>query len=191
VGVVDEFERLRDELERLGAPIVRYLRPGVAASEAVARVRDATGLELPPDAAAWFAWQGGVDQHDPALAPHSLNGWVLLSLGDAISEYRRWLSMASSEGQVDPRWDTRWLPLTQDAGGTPMMVVCGGDRDGQVDLIYYQDRDLIGHTYPSFEWVVAAWVSFLHDGIWDYDHQAGRWVREPLRLRGDERWGLA
>lgn len=196
----DALARLQAHLERLDAPIVHYLRPGVSADRVAVKVSGATGLQLPDQAAQWFAWHNGVVQHDPAVAPHAFNGWDLLDLDRAITQYH-WLTRTAGEldspapeAEVEDEieaWDVHWFPLTIDRGGTPLMVVCGGDRDGQIDILYWDEPDLIGHSYPSLAWVVDAWVGLLDEGLWDYDRTTGRWHTNADRLRGDPRFGLA
>lgn len=192
--------RLQAHLQRTDAPIAPYLRPGVSADRARARVLGATGLPLPAQAAEWSAWHNGVAQHDPALAPHALYRWVLLDLDSAISQYHL---LTRTAGKIAPpvpeveveteveAWNVRWLPLATDHGGTPLMVVGGGDRNGQIDVLYYDEPDLVGHNYPSLVWVVEAWAGLLEEGLWQYDRDTGRWTRDTDRLRDDPRFGLS
>lgn len=198
VSMTVALERLHAALDRAGAPVSGRLRPGRPVDEILDTVRRATGLELPPQAVAWFAWQDGVEPHDPAMAPHSLRHWEPHGVRDAIDHYQSWLRLAGRTSPSSPRevvdaWDTRWFPIATDLGGYPLMVVCGGQADGQVVLVHYQDPHLVGHIYPSIHFVIEAWTSFLEEGVWSCDTGGWRWTTSvsPLLEVGDPRFGLA
>lgn len=190
-GALDRLDRyLRDQ----GAPVRDDLRPGLTPDRIVASVA-ADGLELPATAVTWFAWHDGAGQH--TWAPSPLGTWTLHSLDAALEHRRKWLQLTGWEpdsklgpDRFQPRvefWEPRWLPLAQDHSGRPLMVVCGGDRNGAVDLIHYEDSGV--NSYPSLLWVVEYWIELFDQGLWWIDPDTGRWRRDSNRMSAEQRRG--
>jgi hypothetical protein len=112
------------ELDRLGQPTSRYLRPGTAPDVVRRRCSDA-GLSAPDEVVEWFGVFDGFDQDGFNRSRGERLGVLALfprgiphSLDQALARRRKILDLADrwepvSRGELDngPVWRPQWLPL--------------------------------------------------------------------------------
>jgi len=98
-------------LQRLGRKtLLRSLQPGLSV-EAVQSSLETVGLVSAPEIESLYVWRdgmstaGGVTLNDIHLFP----GFYLLSIEDAIANYRAFVT--------DSRWSPGWLPIFANGGG--------------------------------------------------------------------------
>ncbi len=97
-------------LERLNrSSLLPSLRTGVPASTVKEALRG-VGLTPPPELEALYSWRDGTSTEGVILDDiHLFPGFYLLSVEDAVTNYRAFLA--------DSRWATGWLPIFANGGG--------------------------------------------------------------------------
>ena len=175
--------KLRDwelELVRLGAPVDRFLLPGLAAGDVAERldpVFGSTHTDLPT----WFGWHDGSSSELAwAAAP---TGAELMSLSDCLRLRTENLALFADDDDDPflPRWDPAWLPLLG-----PGNLQIGVDTcSGEVPVFFWDDEDFPARVAPSLEVAVTAWADALRANF--YRWSGDRWVYDfasfPMLLR--------
>lgn len=94
------------------------LQPGLPA-EAVSDALGEVGLHATPELETLYAWRNGTSTAGIAAVDdiHLFPGFYLLSLEDALANYRAFVT--------DSRWTTGWLPLFANGGGDFYVVDLG------------------------------------------------------------------
>ncbi len=113
-------------LERLGRRVLLdALRVGIDADR-VRALLAACGLTSVRDVEALYAWHDGTETTGVASVDdiHLFPGFYLLSLEDAVANYRAFVE--------DPRWAQGWLPLFANGGGDFYVVELSGGGQGAV-----------------------------------------------------------
>jgi hypothetical protein len=102
---------IETNLQRLGREVLlRSLRTGLSA-EAVRTSLGATGLASTSELEALYAWRNGTSASGGVTLDdiHFFPGFYLLSIEDAITNYRAFVT--------DTRWRLGWLPIFANGGG--------------------------------------------------------------------------
>jgi hypothetical protein len=112
--VASTLEAILAEHDRLGSPLRRYLRPGLAENDVRARLAS-LGLEAPPELVEWFGLADGLDdarwQADADGAPDLALVTTVgpYSLADAITTYSLGQRLNAETGV--PYWRADQLPV--------------------------------------------------------------------------------
>lgn len=122
-GVLSQLEAALTRLDRQG--LLRTLRPGLSAAE-VQEFLGSVGLKSNPELEALYSWRDGTSTEGVAAVDdiHMFPGFYLLSLEDAVANYRAFVT--------DRRWDSGWLPVFANGGGDFYVVDLGSQDDGPV-----------------------------------------------------------
>ena len=111
VDLAESLATIDAALQRLDRPtLLRALQPGVAGSEVRASL-GSVGLPAPSALEELYGWRDGTSTAGVASVDdiHLVPGFYLLSLEDAIANYRAFAA--------DPRWEAGWLPIFANGGG--------------------------------------------------------------------------
>ena len=182
--LLQEFEqRLRD----LGAPVVRYWRPG-ATDAVLASVEHEIGFRLPAEMATWWRWHDGLE---PAAGAERADwigpGFEPMSIAQALTQFRLARDIAARVGTsirpADWWWDPGWLPLVHLPAGwivgectehprktTPLRVI----EPATFDTGAF--RHPVGESLGD---LVAAWTKAIDRGAWFLGDEGWEW-------RGDD-----
>lgn len=128
------MSRIEIGLERLDrGALLTALRPGLGPDE-VRRLLKAEGLPIEVPVEALYAWRDGTQTAGVTLDDiHLFPGFYLLSLEDAIANYRAFVA--------DPRWGSGWLPLFANGGGDFYVVDLGGQPSGSIRHFRIEERE--------------------------------------------------
>lgn len=115
-GFLSQLEAALTRLDRQG--LLRALRPGLSAVE-VQEILGSVGLTSNAELEALYGWRDGTSTEGVAAIDdiHMFPGFCLLSLGDAIANYRAFVT--------DRRWEPGWLPVFANGGGDFYVVDLG------------------------------------------------------------------
>jgi cell wall assembly regulator SMI1 len=110
LGVTASLASIEDAISRLDRTrLLEALRPGLPAAAITAALDDA-GLSAVPELEVLYGWRDGTSTDGVTLDDiHLLPGYYLLSLQDAIANYRAFAA--------DPTWTSGWLPILANGGG--------------------------------------------------------------------------
>lgn len=103
--------RIEAALKRLGRQgVLEALRPGLPAAE-VRHLLSSVGLDSNPELEALYGWHNGTSTERVAAVGdiHMFPGFYLLSLEDAVANYRAFV--------MDRRWPPNGLPVFANGGG--------------------------------------------------------------------------
>lgn len=90
-------------------PLLRSLQSGLSDSTVQSSL-DGVGLSTPPELEALYGWHDGTSTSGVVLDDiHLFPGFYLLSLEDALANYRAFVT--------DSRWTAGWLPIFANGGG--------------------------------------------------------------------------
>ena len=120
------LSQLQAALTRLDRQaLLRALRPGLSAAE-VQEILGSVGLKSNAELDALYGWRDGTSTEGVAAVDdiHIFPGFYLLSVGDAIANYRAFVT--------DPRWEPGWLPVFANGGGDFYVVDLGSQDDRPV-----------------------------------------------------------
>jgi len=179
-------------LEGIGAPVVQYARPGLAAAEVAARLR-AAGLPASVEIVTWFGFHDGVEQLSPEASrdmPFSHHLVVpfglLISLDEALERYREWIlfDVNPAYGNTLPAGSLPeylgWLPIIDDQGYYTV-AHCGPDPDEASPVTVWYPDDGLRQAAGSVAEVVRAWTQLVVDGTWALGPQGRGWDWPDLR----------
>ena len=115
--------RVENGLVRLDrSALLRALRPGLQ-RHLVRSHLERVGLPSSPDVETLYAWRDGTQTAGVTVDDiHIFPGFYLLSLDDAVTNYRAF--------EADPRWVPGRLPLFADGGGDFYAVDLDGEPSG-------------------------------------------------------------
>lgn len=121
----EALSRILAGLDRLRRRItLEALQPGLESAETGFLLR-AAGLPEDEPVEVLYAWRDGTNTTGHTLGSIQIfPGFYLLSLRDAITNYRAFLS--------DPRWSRGWFPLFANGGGDFYLVDLGSQASGEV-----------------------------------------------------------
>ena len=112
---------IQAHLERLGRRVtLGALRVGLDAQLTRSRLHE-VGLPSPAPVEQLYAWRDGTETKGAASLDdlHFFPGFYLLSLDDAIANYRAFVT--------DTRWSPGWLPIFANGGGDFYVIDLRGD----------------------------------------------------------------
>lgn len=112
---------IQANLERLGRRVtLGALRAGLDAQRTRSRLQE-VGLRSPAAVERLYAWRDGTEMKGAASLDdlHFFPGFYLLSLDDAIANYRAFVT--------DARWSPGWLPIFANGGGDFYVTDLAGD----------------------------------------------------------------
>lgn len=111
-----------NQLERLGRPVVKRLRPGLASMHIEMQLA-AINLKAPTQLLRAYVANDGtsVNQGDSLDSMHFFPGFYWLAFDDAIACYQ---AIAKSE-----QWSAHWFPVFANGGGDFYAVCCDDQRD--------------------------------------------------------------
>lgn len=187
------LEDLLAQWVRLGAPVVRALRPGLTDAELDA-VSSELDLELPNELRELWSWHDGCDRGGNGnIGP---GGYQFLSSSDAIEAYRlnrRIHGEDPGDLPSDPYWRRSWVPfMTQDA--QRLYIDCDRTtttRTSPVRLVSWEWENFDVDIAPSLASAVSMWIWLLESDYYAWD-PAGfitpvAWGQIPMFAR----WTLA
>ena len=126
VDLAESLAKIDAALQRLDRrALLQALQPGVADSE-VRSSLSSVGLAAPSALEQLYGWRDGTSTTGVASVDdiHLVPGFYLLSLADAITNYRAFVA--------DPRWGTGWLPVFANGGGDFYVVDLSSHGEGPV-----------------------------------------------------------
>ncbi|MET2010385.1 SMI1/KNR4 family protein [Microbacterium chocolatum] len=108
--LTEALRTIGDRLRLLNRHIaLAHLQTGIAARKVSEELRT-IGLQANGELEALYGWRNGTSLGDASLGDLALfPGFYLLSLEDAVANYRAFVS--------DPRWSPDWLPFLANGGG--------------------------------------------------------------------------
>lgn len=114
--------------------LLRSLQPGLPV-EAVRVPLDAAGLAAVPELVSLYGWRNGTSTEGGVTLDdiHIFPGFYLLSIEDALENYRAFVS--------DSRWRPGWLPLFANGGGDFYVVDLGSPASGPVRHFRIEESD--------------------------------------------------
>jgi len=123
--IEEALSRIRAGLVRLGRRVtLEALQPGLTSAQTGLLLK-AAGLPEDEHVEVLYAWRDGTRTAGLTLDDIQIfPGFYLLSLQDAIANYRAFLP--------DPRWSPGWLPLFANGGGDFYLVDLGDQSSGSV-----------------------------------------------------------
>ena len=123
--LADSLSQLEAAVTRLDRQrLLRALRPGLSAAEVQERL-GSVGLQSNPELEALYSWRDGTSTDVAAVDDiHMFPGFYLLSLEDAIANYRAFVS--------DRRWEPGWLTVFANGGGDFYVVDLGSQDERPV-----------------------------------------------------------
>jgi len=134
--LITDLDRILAGLKRLGRQrTIELLKPGVPQD----RTREALqelALTPPRDLCEVYVWRNGTDVGAAATVDelYLFPGYYLLSLEDAVAEYRI---------RIGEEWHAAWFPMFADGGGGFFAVPCDAD-----DREFGQVVGLDGDGFP-------------------------------------------
>lgn len=128
------LSRVEDGLVRLDRSVLlRALRPGLQ-RQIVRSQLERVGLPSSVDVETLYAWRDGTQTAGVTLDDiHIFPGFYLLSLDDAITDYRAFVA--------DPRWVPGRLPLFANGGGDFYVVDLDGEPSGLMRLFRIEESE--------------------------------------------------
>lgn len=120
LGVIEEwFQRLQRRV------LLRALLPGIDAERTRSTLGE-VGLPASGQIEALYAWRDGTNTAGVGALDdiHFFPGFYLLSLEDAVTNYRAFVA--------DQRWTPGWLPVFANGGGDFYVTDMSGDMSGVV-----------------------------------------------------------
>jgi cell wall assembly regulator SMI1 len=185
-AVADAFTALLTELERLGAPVTTYLRPGVPAETVTSRCAD-VGLATPGEILDWFGAFDGFDQ-DAFNRTRSRPGVLALfprgipmTLEQALDSQRRQSRLAEqsqrmTDGALVARelWHPDWLPVIY-TERERMVVECrGGAAAASVwGLLLDEDEPTSSQLCPTLTDFLGVLADAVRGGAYRWDDDVG------------------
>lgn len=169
-GIGDLLGRLEAAWRRSDAPVLGYLRPGLA-PERIDELMAPTGLALPDELRAWWAW------HDGANEPSTLDesreigpgGWLHLPLSEAIElwayhagQYRMALEKAADIAAL--AWRPGLFPFTHRSSGYNHVLAVETDVDvhGPAPVTLVTEMGVEHHGGAgSFAAMLDLWIELL------------------------------
>ena len=123
--LTEALARIESGLERLDRNVLLgALQTGLSRNDVERGLRTA-GLPTDERVEALYAWRNGTRTSAVTLDDiHLFPGFYLLSLEDAIANYRSFVA--------NPRWSPGWLPLFANAGGDFYHVDLAGEPAGLI-----------------------------------------------------------
>lgn len=198
---VELLEELKARWRAQHAPLVQFLRPGLADEELDA-ITASLGLRVPAEARVWWRWHDGVEpERRPFERQMAGTGWKFFSLhtavAQAVEQRDRATEIADATGvEADPvLWRWAWLPLADDYHGGVIAVDGTAPADQTPTPIYYSEPEMgAKDAQPgsqTFGEMVQWWIDAFDDGVFGYDAQRGRWIyHHELLDRARELTGL-
>lgn len=122
-GLLSQIDAALTRLDR--QRLLQALRPGLSGDE-LQELLDSVGLAPNAELEALYGWRDGTSTEDVTAAGdiHLFPGFYLLSLEDAVANYRAFVS--------DVRWSSGWLPIFANGGGDFYVVNLGSENQGAV-----------------------------------------------------------
>ncbi|MGI8806586.1 MAG: SMI1/KNR4 family protein [Acidimicrobiales bacterium] len=122
-GFLSQLEAALTRLDRHG--LLQALRPGLSGAEVQERL-GSVGLKSNAELEALYGWGDGTSTKGVAAVGdiHMFPGFYLLSLEDAIANYRAFVT--------DRRWSSGWLPIFANGGGDFYVVDLGSQDERSV-----------------------------------------------------------
>lgn len=174
--------QLSAQLERLHAPVLALLQPGLDLPQIQALLAE---LPLRPPAEVYrlFQWRNGVHEDHADQQPLFPDG-SFFALETALQEYRQQLTIAgmvAAQAQIAPEelWHPAWLPLFGAAGGDTYVVQCG-EHEADSAPIFLIDNDTRAavQIYDHLAGMIAVIVECYQRGVYTFEDGMVR-LRDP------------
>jgi hypothetical protein len=184
-GAVTELPALLQKWEKqwrlLGSDVDTVLRPGLSAQAVTEQLTASVG-PAHEDLVNWFSWHDGSQLESAWIAAPT--GRQILPLQGCLRLRDQMLRIKSEpESDVElPRWDPRWLPLTDNKVGAVYAV---DTVTGSFLSVDWWDADFVSTHADGLSGAVAAWVQALQGGYyeWAEDHWEYDFAALPASLR--------
>jgi cell wall assembly regulator SMI1 len=133
------LESFLDTLTRVEAPLRQWLADGLSRPQIDAAL-GGLPVSLADEVYEYFTWRNGL-RADRDMEYELFPGGVMLSVEEAIADYRQLLQTASVIAQqtgLPPSqiWDERWFPLFRNAAGGDYHVTIGGTQPPATAPLY-------------------------------------------------------
>jgi cell wall assembly regulator SMI1 len=185
-------EHLLSELEARWraqtAPIAERLTPGLS-NEEINAITGPLGVRLPAEARLWWQWHNGVPRSAVTLrAQRTIGGayYEYLPLEEAATGYRQLREIAaevvsSPEQHADDFWHPSWWPISSNAGGAWIACQCDVAEDKPTPIraiSFVESTQFEPPVLASFGELIQHFINGLDQGVWRYDGDTGRWVKD-------------
>jgi hypothetical protein len=162
--LTDALESHADVLTAAGAPVRRFLRPGLDD----AQIRAAIGTiadDVHPDVVELYGWANGIDWSiDGDHTPDMFEVYWFLDLDTAVAEYGAGSAPAGQE--LESRWLNGWFPFL---GGGSGQWVTVSNRPSEAGAVWFVDSPPWRLFDSLTDAIRAATAAVL----------TGRWVVNP------------
>lgn len=147
------LDRLTGILERLHAPILEMLQPGLSQKEIDILIEDFS-FKLTHEVHSFYKWRNGLNKNRPVDYEFLPDGY-LLSLDEALDSYKITIDIAgqiSKYANIEPSqlWDPRWFPILSNMSGDFHVVLCNTKEVSQSPVYYVYNEDR-GSTYLAYD----------------------------------------
>jgi cell wall assembly regulator SMI1 len=188
---------LDQRLEELGAPVTQIWRPGLS-DDQMDELTGQIGLTLPIEARAWWSWHDGVEHGVIVPQPGIGDGWVPLSLAEAIDNaiFLRRISTSevAADGYIDRRgeWSMSWIALCGNPSPERLACECDVPTGAPSPAIYFDPEgndEPERPKAPSLGEVIHIWLDAIEDGTWHIDPTTGDFAlvdSQKLQAKGPD-----
>jgi hypothetical protein len=158
-GLLSQLEAALMRLDR--QRLLRALRPGVPGGEAQ-RLLGSVGLKSNPELELLYSWRDGTSTDGLAAVDdiHMFPGFYLLSLEDAVANYRAFVA--------DRHWSSGWLPVFANGGGD-FYVVDFGSQDERPVRHFRIDESEHPTEFSSIKDMLTTLVQAFERGVFFVD----------------------
>jgi cell wall assembly regulator SMI1 len=178
------LSRLEVQWREHGASIANALADGVSPHEAQSAV-EPLGITLPDEVLIWLSWHNGLRPDANLYWPASLvgpNGLALLSLEQAIDEYRSRLRQGTELAYIarpgEVMWAPEWFPLcSADASILAADTSVAPTAPTPLRMVDWEYGDWMEPVTDSLTSLVQLWVTALEERLWWFvpDLTGGAW----------------
>lgn len=180
---VDLLEELSVRWMLQRAPIVEYLRPGLA-DATMDELCAPLGLVVPAAARVWWGWHDGAEIDGRRQATEMVGtGWRYAPLSLALDRTRsqRHITRATGAQTLDPDelWPSEWLVLSE-GPHAGLIAVDGRASNDAATPVYSLDHgeklsDARQPRARTLGEMVSWWIEGMDDGAVNFDAASGRW----------------
>jgi cell wall assembly regulator SMI1 len=177
-----------------GAPITERLTPGLS-NEEMDAITAPLGIRLPAEARLWWQWHNGVPVSTVTLrAQRTIGGayYEYTPLEEAAAEYEQARNIAaevvSSPDTAGDFWHPSWWPISSDLGGRWIACQCDVAEDAPTPIRainFAEGTQFEPPVLGSFGELVQHFIDGMDQGVWRYDADTERWVKDFERYTAE------